>query len=120
MEACNLCGGKVAYVHHGVVYGRTFSDWPYIYMCEKCGAFVGVHHGTNKPLGTLADSTTRSARASAHAAFDTLWGEGSMSRSEAYRWLAKQLGLTEDECHIGMFTKEQCQKTIELAMKAKV
>lgn len=118
IEVCNLCGGKVLYLSHSVVYGKEYSDWPYIYICCECDAYVGVHSGTNIPLGTLADQATRQARKTAHDAFDLLWkgGISNMGRDEAYKWLAKQLEIGEDECHIGMFSVEQCSRVVTVIM----
>jgi hypothetical protein len=46
------------------------------------------------------DRETHEARKAAHAAFDTLWKSGLMSRGAAYRALQGKLGLTADECHM--------------------
>lgn len=35
-----------------------------------------------------------------------------MSRRAAYSWLAKQLGIEEKDCHIGMFNLEQCAAVV--------
>ncbi len=37
-------------------------DWPWVYICEGCGSYVGMHPFTDIPLGTLADAATREAR----------------------------------------------------------
>lgn len=54
------------------------------------------------------------ARGEAHAAFDPLWKSGAMSRSQAYKWLAMQMGLRPDDCHMEKFTVEQCRKVVEI------
>ena len=38
-----------------------------------------------------------------------------MTRGEAYRWLARGLGLTSRECHISMFNVTQCKSVVEFA-----
>lgn len=48
----------------------------------------------------LVSRETHDARRAAHAAFDPLWQSGRMSRSAAYRNLAKALNLDRRECHI--------------------
>jgi hypothetical protein len=68
-------------------------------------------------MGTPADKTTREARAAAHSVFDPLWKKGKMSRRDAYSWLAKELGITMDECHFGMFDLETCNKAIKLCFR---
>jgi len=119
---CRFCKSKVEYVSHAKIYGgRTFSDWPYIYLCtnSECGASVGVHAGTEHPLGTLADQTTKNARKAAHAAFDPIWKSGQMKRSEAYKWLADHLDIERWRCHISWFDTEVCNKVVKICMSRK-
>jgi hypothetical protein len=108
---CNVCGEHAVRIGtHGEVYGREYSDWPYVYLCECCGSYVGLHPFTHIPLGTLADKLTRSARKSCKEPFECLHKSGLMTRDQAYQWLAKRMGIHIGECHFGWFTKEQCQK----------
>ncbi len=79
--------------------------------CPKCGAKA---HAETTRYGIrnrhcdlwswgdapLVNRETHEARKAAHAAFDTLWKSGLMSRGEAYRCLQKKLKLTPDECHM--------------------
>lgn len=85
-----------------------------IYHCRPCGAYVGTHKGTDKPLGRLANAELRKAKMRAHSAFDPIWREGNKSRKGAYKWLAKQLGIDGSECHIGMFDVDMCNRVVEL------
>ncbi len=98
---------------------------PY-YRCRRwpmCDYKVSAHRtGPKKdqPFGTPATSKLRDLRVRAHEAFDTIWNihedarvRGG-ARAEAYRWLARRLELTEETCHIGMFTEEQCLQVIEI------
>lgn len=112
---CTLCGGAVEFVNNKVVYGKPFGEWPMIYRCTNpaCHAFVHCHPGSTTPLGTMADSYTRRLRKKAHHAFDRLWRNGRMTRSDAYTWLAKRLGIPRDQCHIGLFDAAQCQRVID-------
>lgn len=105
---CRFCGGGVAIKTHQEVYGRAYGDWPYMYHCGGCGAYVGLHPFTAIPLGTLADRATREARKRCKPAFEALWQKGNMSRNQAYEWLAQRLGIPVDECHFGWFDVEQC------------
>lgn len=66
--------------------------------CRPCG----LHSWAGKPL---EDQATLDARQAAHDAFDTLWREGSYTRSEAYRLLAQELDITTDECHMAQMDK---------------
>jgi hypothetical protein len=114
---CRFCGSEVKYTTHAEIYnGRTFSDWPYIYLCtnKACGASVGVHAGTTHPLGTLADEKTKTARKAAHAAFDPIWKSKQMSRGEAYKWLAYKLDIERWRCHISWFDADLCQRVVKL------
>lgn len=50
---CDYCGTPADFVDSSVVYhGHSFGM---IYLCPRCGAYVGVHKGSDKPLGRLAN-----------------------------------------------------------------
>lgn len=87
------------------------------YHCAPCDAYVGCHEGTTQPLGRLANAQLRRAKQQAHTAFDPIWRSGGMSRSQAYEWLAVELRITNEACHIGMFTVPRCERTIALCRK---
>ena len=118
-EQCNLCGSTVEFVCNAEIYGRAYGRWPYAWLCRACGAYVGTHPHTDRPLGLLADAATRTARKEAHAAFDPLWKEGALSRNQAYKWLAEQLGIAKERCHIGEFDVETCAQVVQLCEKSK-
>lgn len=82
------------------------------FLCEPCGAYVGCHKD-GRPLGSLANKKTRSARQWAHSMFDPLWGKGVLRRKDAYRLLAEKLGINVDDCHIGHFNVDQCKLVVE-------
>lgn len=109
---CNYCGQPAEYTDSAVIYGRSYGM---IYLCRKCGAYVGVHRGTDKPKGTLANAELREYRKSAHMFFDPLWRSGPFRgrRKDAYRWLAGMLGLPVERTHIGMFDIPQCKRVVE-------
>ncbi len=99
---CNYCGTPADFVDSSVVYhGHSFGM---IYLCPRCGAYVGVHKGSDKPLGRLANSELRNWKKAAHAAFDPLWKYGPYRgrRNEAYRWLSEKMGTPIESTHIGM------------------
>lgn len=64
---------------------------------------------------TPADQKTRDARHQAHEAFDPIWKEGWLKRSQAYKELARLMKLTPDKTHIGMFNLQQCLEVHEHA-----
>lgn len=112
---CPYCSGQVSIIHHADIYdGRVFSDWPWMYVCDRCEARVGMHPFTSIPLGTLADEPTRVARKVCKPAFEKLWQSGRMSRTDAYAWLAGKLGLTAAQCHWGMFDIQTCHRARDL------
>jgi hypothetical protein len=107
-EECPHCQGEVELVRNAQIYGRPFGDWPYAYACQDCDAYVGLHPQTLIPLGTLANRGLRHARKAAHQAFDPIWKERHMNRTTAYIWLAMQLKIDPNECHISWFDTERC------------
>lgn len=111
---CPYCGGEShladsTRIYSGVSYGP-------IYLCDgypRCDAYVGCHKGTTKPLGRLADAELRRAKKAAHAVFDRLWKyKDKGARSRAYEWLAEKLGISVEDCHIGMFDIQQCRSVV--------
>lgn len=113
---CPHCSSPVELCSNAKIYGREYGDWPWAYRCTSsdCDAYVGIHPFTNIPLGTLATRPIREARKAAKATFNPIWARKYMTRSEAYAWLAGELGIPVGECHIGWFDVDQC-KQVELA-----
>ena len=117
---CNYCdkepkieSGKRVYPHRQDLREKLF------WLCENCGAYVGCHGNTDKPLGKLANKEVRLLRRQAHRLFDNLWKNKKMRRKEAYQWLAVRLSIDYNDCHIGMFDKRRCNKVIKLCKKWK-
>lgn len=114
-----------AEVYHGTSYGL-------IWLCRKCDAYVGTHKGTEEPLGRLANKELRDWKIKAHAAFDPLWQaklrkrraergpeyKQAYARGSGYKWLAVQMGISAQQCHLGMFDVEQCKRVIEICQVA--
>lgn len=123
-EICRYCGGIVRLVPASGIYGKTAAarlglSREYLYQCQNCGARVGCHRGTTRPLGNVANEALRSKRIEAHRIFDGYWRHHRISRSTAYSWLAKQMGLPRRKTHIGSFEMDQCQRVIRLCTKQK-
>lgn len=114
---CHYCSGKVSIVNNDKIYGSSYGEWPWAFLCDGCGAYVGLHPFTSIPLGTLADAPTREARKRAKDAFNPLWRTRLMTRREAYAWLAKMLGINVDECHIGWFDEATCKRVVEVVKR---
>jgi len=62
----------------------------------------------------LEDDDLKILRCRTHSVFDELWKDGYMTRSEAYTWLRKEMGLTKDQCHIALFDRQECYEVIKL------
>ena len=116
-KKCNICGGVVIKTNNCAVYGRNIGKWPFIYLCNNCGAYVGLHTTTDIPLGTLADERTRDARTTYKPFFNSIWQKGFMTRTEAYKELAHYLGISKSECHWGLFDVDRCKKAHEFYLK---
>lgn len=110
---CPYCGRKAEYVDSAEIYGKSYGM---VYLCRPCDAYVGVHDGTDTPLGRLANRELRRWRNRAHAAFDPLWQQGPYRRrrNDAYAWLAGKMGLAKEKTHIAMFDVEQCKQVIQI------
>lgn len=120
--ACPYCArpaeivsGADLYPHRPELHAKKF------WRCQPCQAWVGCHPGTENPLGRLADAKLRRAKSQAHAAFDPMWKEKmrrdgvrqNKARRAGYKWLAAQLGIAIDDCHIGMFDVATCWRVVE-------
>lgn len=116
---CDYCKKEADYVDSKAVYGRSYGM---IYLCQPCDAYVGVHRGTDTPLGRLAKKDLRDAKIKAHAYFDQLWKKKIVrhgvskkkARSAGYKWLSEQLGISRKKCHIGMFDVEMCNAVVDV------
>lgn len=110
---CDYCGRKAEYVDSKVVYGKSYGM---IYLCLSCMAYVGVHKGTDTPLGRLANSELRYWKKAAHAVFDPLWKYGRFKnhRNAAYGWLSQKMGIPVEKTHIGMFDVAECRRAINI------
>jgi ssDNA-binding Zn-finger/Zn-ribbon topoisomerase 1 len=119
---CPYCGRTSRLSDSAEVYqGRSFGK---LWLCRNypdCDAYVGVHRGTERPLGRLANKELRRAKKAAHDCFDQLWRykveRGSThrdARNAGYRWLSEKLGLPPAECHIGMMDVRECERIVKL------
>lgn len=39
-----------------------------------------------------------------------------MSRNQAYAWLASQMGMTREECHMLLMNEEQCLQVVRICV----
>ena len=110
---CDYCGRRAEYVDSKIIYGKSYGM---VCLCRPCDAYVGVHKGSDVPLGRLANAELRYWKKAAHAAFDPLWQYGRFKRhrNAAYRWLSDQMQLPVEKTHIGMFDIDQCKAAIQI------
>lgn len=113
-------------------------DYGPIWECPEpqCDATVGCHPD-GSPLGALATKTLKRLRMAAHDKFDALWKpweaqqlaypeetrvigklRGAM-RSRAYAWLAEQMDITREACHIGHMDEVAAKRAIEIIEREK-
>lgn len=117
-KVCPYCKAKTEFVDSSIIYGKSYGM---IYLCKPCNAYVGVHKGTDKALGRLANYKLRELKKSAHNCFDTLWQRKMATgfskkeaRTKAYKWLGQELNLSKDLAHIGKMNEIQCEQVIKL------
>lgn len=115
---CNYCGNDAEWVENKEIYGKNYGRSYMVWLCRDCDAYVGCHNNTREPLGTLADKGLRELRKTAKNAFinekmDGDWKNKKL-KGKAYAWLRKELNLSRDEAHFGMFDKDRCRKVIEI------
>lgn len=112
---CPYCGGAVKFLSNSFIYGKEYGNG-LCYACVDCRANVGVHTGTEVPLGRLADKATVKLRRECHSLFDPLWKDKIKfeRRKDAYAWLASKLSIERRECHIAWLSDEQLRTAIEI------
>ena len=111
---CPYCGSTAKLVDSKIIYGRSYGK---VWVCGNfpgCDSFVGVHKGTNIPLGTLANKELRKLRNTCHILFDSLWKSGAKSRDGAYSILARTLKIKKVDCHIALFDVPMCKQMIRM------
>lgn len=114
---CPYCGHKSKPVKGYEIYPYAQGELAMknFFQCMPCDARVGTHKVSGLPLGRLADEELRKAKMKAHGAFDVLWREKYMTRGEAYAWLAGEMDLEIDACHIGMFDVKMCNEVYKVS-----
>lgn len=105
-----LVSGDEIYPHRKDLYEKKF------WLCKTCNAYVGTHSNSkdHAPLGNLANKELRQIRLKAHSLFDPIWKNKHESRKNAYTWLAREMRMDRNKCHIAMMSVDQCKKVIEI------
>ncbi len=115
---CRYCAGPVHLVNNAEIYGREYGKWPYAYWCRPCNAYVGLHPGTDIPLGTLANKELRKLRNENKDLFHEVVERFGLSRDEGYENLSRKLGIPHAECHFGWFDEDRCRQAGEICRTA--
>lgn len=109
VPTCPACGQPARLVPASTVYGESLPD-RYLWLCDCTASlhYVGCHPGTTDPLGTLADRGLRNLRRIVHDWLDPIWKVGKVPRSVVYAWLARQMGIDRETCHVAHFDRAAC------------
>ena len=137
-DHAKLVTGEDLYPHREDLFHLKF------WRCAPCDAYVGchragawaIHEGQQVesdgtlPLGRLANRELRIAKSQVHQVFDPIWKlfhewrahpafdrhakYDKQRRTLLYKWLAREMGIPLDACHIGMFDLEQCRKATQI------
>ncbi len=106
------CGSRMRLrgSRHGLFYGCE--------LYPACRGTHGAHARDGAPKGVPGNARTKRSRERAHAYFDELWvgRRRFKKRWYAYAWLARTLGMTQEECHIGAFDEENCRRVWRAAI----
>ena len=88
-----------------------------ICICDnypKCDTYVV--YPENEVVGLPANKEIRRLRGITHKFFDLLWKTGIFAnRTQAYKWLAKEMQVSHNICHIRCFDEGRCIDTILLS-----
>lgn len=115
---CDACqSANIVYIKETEVFGSSKRLWPFVWYCRSCRASVGCHAGTGNPLGYMANPYVRRLRAELHEIVDPIWHAGIATRSEIYKWIAKELELDTCDLHISELTITQLRLAIERCNK---
>jgi hypothetical protein len=125
---CQYCNAPAVFRKSSehIYQGR---DYGAVWQCGgSCDAYVGAHPD-GSPKGILANKALRQLKMQVHAVFDPLWQNFGTAypemkrcsprirqtmRGRAYSWLAEQLGIAFDDCHVGHFDNARCETAIAI------
>ena len=117
---CPYSGRPAELVNGAAIYGPGRFTNRLFWLCRDCAAWVGCHKNSRRaaPMGILANAELRRWKANAHALFDPFWRDGTRSRANAYRKLAKAMGIQPaSQCHIGWMDVEQCKAVVRICQE---
>ncbi len=118
-QKMRYCGSTVKYRSAEGIYKENHNNMM-LYVCTnypECDAYVRVHEGTNKPVGTLANAKLRAMRLEAHKLLDKIQNKGIMTKNECYQWIANTIMAPLSQAHIGYLGEYYCQIVIDECKK---
>lgn len=111
---CDYCHAPVIFTSNSDIYGKEFGSGK-CYKCTQCDSYVGVHDGTQIPLGPLANKELRDLKIKCHVLFDPVWQNSKIiNKEQAYGKLANLLKIPANECHFGWFDKALLLQSLEI------
>lgn len=130
---CGECARVSSLVYGRDVYLRGKLAKQPFWACV-CGARVGCHPDSTRPLGTPASPRLRSLRNDLHAVIDPLWRDQApvhhraraesdayrlrqLARQRVYAFMAEALQINPRDCHVAMFDIARCETAMQ-AMSA--
>lgn len=111
IQTCDLVTGKEIYPHRKDLYQKHF------YRCPVCKNYVGVHIGTDIPLGTIPTLQVRKLRMMIHQNLDPIWRQHLMTRSELYAEISRRLGYNYHTSNLD--SSEDVQKILQIIKNIK-
>lgn len=101
------------------IYGSMFYADKLFYICD-CGCYVGVHKGTDKPLGTIPTAIMRKWRREIHSILDPIWKNSKRwrkTRARIYGYISKNIGYEYHTANIS--SEDEYMKVLEILLKLK-
>jgi hypothetical protein len=128
-KPCRYCEAEVKLVKGDIIYPHLDGlHHKNFWQCSNasCGAYVGCHSGTTKPMGIVAKKELRTLRHTCHLKFDGLWKRFEVKRATAYNWIAWLCNAQADcperlkerkTLHFGYMAEPECIYILDLINK---
>jgi hypothetical protein len=114
-EVCRYCRSPVSLVSAEEVYPGMGLEAK-LYFCEGCGARVGVHEGTDDPVGYLADAELRRWRRVLHEALRELRKPRFYQKS-VHGLIREALGVPRERARVAMLSIGEVKNMIVWLMR---
>ena len=108
---CRYCGTQAEWGENKRIYGRNYGKSYMCWLCPNCGASVGCHQNTKRPLGIMANQELKELRMRIHRIIDPWWKSGKMKRRVVYKTLSRVLGR---QYHTADLNEEEAKRLLAL------